>query len=166
MAAVTDLYSMVAFDEGSKTTVYKDTEGYWTVGVGHLLSKKPSMDNAIAILDSQVKRSTKGSLTTAEVQTLFQQDLDKVLASVKVNEILYPIYLSLDSVRRLGLLNMVFQMGADGVASFKNSLTLIRNKSYTQAGINLRKSKWYSQTPNRAERVIKVLTSGTLDAYN
>lgn len=166
MAQVTNLYQMVLFDEGSKNTIYKDTRGYWTIGIGHLVTTAPALNSAVAILDSTLGRSTKGVITSIEVERLFQQDLSKALSSVKANSVLAPIYAGLDEVRQMALLNMVFQMGATGVASFKNSLTLVLNKSYNLAGTNLRKSKWYSQTPNRAERVIKVLTSGTLNAYN
>ncbi|MDT4308411.1 hypothetical protein RPN21_07635 [Klebsiella aerogenes] len=54
------LEEMIRFDEGSKNVVYKDSEGYWTVGVGHLLTKNQSKDVAIAELDELVGHKTYG----------------------------------------------------------------------------------------------------------
>lgn len=36
MSNVSDVFGMLKLDEGLKLKVYKDTEGYWTVGIGHL----------------------------------------------------------------------------------------------------------------------------------
>lgn len=166
MAKVADVFGMLQIDEGLKLTVYKDTEGYWTVGIGHLLSKKPSVDIAKSVLDSQIGRTTNGTITDAEARKLFQTDVDKAIQQIKLNSTLAPIYAAYDDTRKQALINMVFQLGIDGAAGFKNSLTLVKTGSYSQALTNLRKSKWYSQTPKRAERVIQVLTTGTFNAYN
>lgn len=166
MSNVSDVFGMLKLDEGLKLKVYKDTEGYWTVGIGHLLTKKPSLDVAISVLDSQVGRKTQGSITEDEARKVFQSDVSAAIKSIQADATLNPIYKKYDGVRQQALINMVFQMGAAGTASFHNSLNLVANKSYALAGTNMRQSKWYRQTPNRAERVIKVLTTGTFDAYN
>ncbi len=166
MPNVSDVFGMLKLDEGLKLKTYKDTEGYWTIGIGHLLTKKPSLDVAISVLDSQVGRKTQGSITEEEARKLFQSDVNSAVKSIKVDSTLGPLYAKYDDARKQALINMVFQMGSAGTASFKNSLGLIADKNYAVAGANMRKSKWYRQTPNRAERVIKVLTTGTFDAYN
>ena len=38
------LSEMLKFDEGSKLTVYWDTEGYPTIGIGHLILKLKTKD--------------------------------------------------------------------------------------------------------------------------
>lgn len=166
MAKVADIFGMLQVDEGLKLSVYRDTEGYWTVGIGHLLSKKPSIAVAKSVLDSQIGRKTNGIITEAEARKLFQGDVDKAIQQIKLNSTLSPLYISYDATRRLALINMVFQLGVDGAAGFKNSLTLVQDGAYNQALINLRKSRWYKQTPNRAERISQVLATGTLKAYN
>lgn len=166
MARVVDVFDMLAFDEGLKLTVYKDTLGYWTVGIGHLLTKKIDKSVAIAELDKLVGRKTNGVITEAEARKIFTSDVNAAIKQIKSSKILAPIYDKVSEVRKMGIINMVFQMGLSGAESFKNSLTLISNSYYTKAASNMRKSKWYSQTPNRAERVIKVLQTGTLDSYN
>ena len=166
MARVVDVFDMLAFDEGLKLTVYTDTLGYWTVGIGHLLTKVKDKATAIAVLDKLVGRKTNGVITEAEARSIFQKDVNEAVRGIHSSTILSPIYDKVSDIRKMAIINMVFQMGVKGTESFKNSLTLVSNSYYTQAANNLRKSKWYKQTPNRAERVIKVLQSGTLDAYN
>ena len=59
MAKVTDVFGMLQIDEGLKLSIYKDTEGYWTVGIGHLLTKKPSTDVAkVFLIVKSVERQT------------------------------------------------------------------------------------------------------------
>ena len=166
MAKVVDEFDMLRVDEGLKLTVYQDHLGYWTVGIGHLLTKIKDKAKAIQILDNLLGRKTNGVITEKEARQIFADDVAKVKRDIKNSTILSPIYDKVSDTRKLGIINMVFQFGLKGAEGFQNSLTLISNAYYTQAGKNMRKSRWYSQTPNRAERVIKVLTSGTLDAYN
>ncbi|UVN13582.1 baseplate hub structural protein [Pseudomonas phage vB_PaeP_FBPa18] len=55
----------------------------------------------------------------------------------------------------LGLAGMAFQMGEGRARQFRNTFQAIkdRNKEAFEAGV--RNSKWYTQTPNRAEAFIK-----------
>lgn len=73
------LYEMLRFDEGEKLQVYKDTEGYWTVGIGHLLTKNPTKEQAIACLDKELNRVTSGVISKPESEQLFNQDTSRAL---------------------------------------------------------------------------------------
>lgn len=159
------IFQMLKQDEGLKLDVYKDTEGYWTVGIGHLLTKNPDKSVAINVLDSLVGRKTNGLITQQEAQTIFESDVKNVDSGIKQNSFVNDVFVSLDSVRQDALRNMVFQMGVQGVAGFKNSLRLLKEKNWSQAAINLKQSKWHRQTPNRANRVINVFETGTYKAY-
>lgn len=160
-----DIFGMLRYDEGLKLDVYKDTEGYWTVGIGHLLTKNPSKEVAIKELDKLVGRSTMGKITEAEAQKIFAGDVKIAENGILDNSVLAPVYNSLNDERKKALINMVFQMGVAGVATFKNSMNLLLQKDWSKAAINLAQSKWYKQTPNRAKRVISVFETGTLGAY-
>jgi lysozyme len=50
-------------DEGWENLAYKDTAGYWTIGVGHLIDLKNE------------KHLLTATLTDAQVQALFEKDL-------------------------------------------------------------------------------------------
>lgn len=160
------LREMIAFDEGKVLKIYRDSLGYYTVGIGHLLTKKDSLKEAISILDQQVGRNTNGNITNDEAAMLFEKDLEVVLKGVKRNTLLNEVYQAIDPTRRLALLNMVFQLGEAGTANFKNSMRNAINNDWTKLESNLKQSLWYKQTKNRATRVIQVFSSGNLDAYS
>lgn len=160
------LREMLAFDEGKVLKIYRDSLGYYTVGIGHLLTKKDSLKEAISILDQHVGRSTNGNITNDEAAMLFEKDLEVVLKGVKRNALLNEVYQAIDPTRRLALLNMVFQLGEAGTANFKNSMRIAINNDWTKLESNLKQSLWYKQTKNRATRVIQVFCSGDLDAYS
>lgn len=160
-----NIFEMLRIDEGLKLQLYKDTEGFWTIGIGHLVTKNPSLEVAKSQLNSALRRQCNGTITLAEAEMLFNQDVEKATQGILRNAKLKPVYDSLDSVRRCALINMVFQMGETGVAGFTNSLRMLQQKRWNDAAINLAQSRWYRQTPNRAKRVIATFKTGTWDAY-
>ena len=78
----------------------------------------------------------------------------------------YPWFQGCNDPRRAVLVSMAYQMGVSGLLGFKNTLQLIEAGSYAAAGRGMRQSRWYKQTPARAERHARVMESGTFDAYN
>lgn len=162
---VSNIFEMLRYDEGLRLDIYKDTEGYWTVGIGHLLTKDPSIAVAQKELDKLMGRATMGKITQKEAEDLFAVDCRKVDRGIEGNSSLSTTFNGLDSVRRDALRNMVFQMGVAGVAGFKNSLKLLQSKQWEQAAVNLKQSRWFKQTPNRAKRVIETFRTGTFNAY-
>nr|6ZX9_C Chain C, Vpr protein fused to T4 lysozyme [synthetic construct] len=160
-----NIFEMLRIDHGLRLKIYKDTEGYYTIGIGHLLTKSPSLNAAKSELDKAIGRNTNGVITKDEAEKLFNQDVDAAVRGILRNAKLKPVYDSLDAVRRAALINMVFQMGETGVAGFTNSLRMLQQKRWDEAAVNLAKSRWYNQTPNRAKRVITTFRTGTWDAY-
>lgn len=160
-----NIFDMLRIDEGLKLELYKDTEGFWTIGIGQLITKNPSKDVARAELDKLMGRVCNGRITRVEAETLFNRSVEKARAGVMRNAKLKPVYDSLDEVRRCALINMVFQMGEAGVAGFTNSLRLLQQKKWDEAAVNLAQSRWYKQTPNRAKRVISTFKTGNWKAY-
>lgn len=51
------------------------------------------------------------------------------------------------------LIEMAYQMGIKGLLSFKSTLTFISNHDWENASINMKKSLWARQTPNRANEL-------------
>jgi lysozyme len=134
---IDDLILDLKKDEGLKLQAYQDHLGFWTIGYGRLIDGKRN-----------------GGITEKEAEYLLLNDIKKVEKELS-NKLSYWNTLP-DNVKR-ALCNMAFQLGVNGLLGFKNSLKFIEKGDYKNAGINLRKSKWYIQTPNRAERVIKLI---------
>ncbi|KAK5576984.1 hypothetical protein RB653_001921 [Dictyostelium firmibasis] len=165
------LYEMLKYDEGEKLTMYTDTRGLYTIGVGHLITKKKDKKEAIEALEEQIGHKVKldkngdPEIEKSVSESLFQKDISETISSIEKNSTLSDIYKNLDSNRKMALENMVFQLGANGVSNFKKSLNLIKEKKWSDAATELKNSTWHSQTPNRSDRVVSVFETGTLDSY-
>lgn len=68
-----DIFGMLRIDEGYDSKIYKDTEGFWTIGIGHLLTRDPSLDVAKRELDKLVGRPCNGQITKAEAEAILRK---------------------------------------------------------------------------------------------
>lgn len=127
-------------DEGEVLTEYKDHLGYSTIGVGRLIDKRKgggiSKEESAFLLANDIMR--------------FSKELDTRL----------PWWKSLDDARRGVLLSMAFQMGADGLLGFKNTLEAVRLGQYDKAADGMLHSMWAKQTPERAGRMSEQMRTG------
>ncbi|KAM9967107.1 hypothetical protein ACTFIR_007344 [Dictyostelium discoideum] len=168
---VSSLKDMLKYDEGEKLEMYQDTHGYYTIGIGHLITKNKDKNEAIKILEGELGKKVelnsnkKPEISSSESESLFEKDKSVAIKSIENSSTLSTIYDNLDSNRKMALVNMVFQMGARNVSNFKKSLKLIEEKKWAEAAIELKNSTWNGQTPHRSNRVISVFETGTLDKY-
>ncbi|MFQ2530708.1 glycoside hydrolase family protein [Aeromonas caviae] len=153
-------------DEGSKLSIYKDTEGKYTIGIGHLISNKPSTTRtqAIALLDKELNRSTQGTITPLEQSNLFRKDLAAVQKGI-TQASFYGLYKGLDPVRQSAIQNMVFNLGVAGVSKFKKMFAALAKGDYESASKEGLNSLWARQVPNRAKRVMETLRTGSTGHY-
>lgn len=134
-------------DEGYDDKPYRDSEGWLTIGIGHLID--PRKGASLYPVD-QKELDDNGSLSQATIERIFQDDV-----MGKHNELIValPWATGLTEPRYGCLLNMSFQMGVTGLLGFKNTLAMIKSGDYDGAASGMLNSKWASQTPNRAKRV-------------
>ncbi len=153
-------------DEGSKLTIYKDTEGKHTIGIGHLISNNPNItrNQAIALLDKELNRSTQGTITPLEQSNLFRKDLAAVQKGI-TQASFYGVYKGLDPVRQSAIQNMVFNLGVAGTAKFKKMFAALAKGDYESASKEGLNSLWARQVPNRAKRVMETLRTGSTGHY-
>ena len=131
----------LTLDEGKKRTVYSDHLGFATIGVGRLVdSRKPG-----------------AGLRDVEIAFMLQNDINERISLLAHA---YPWFMGLDEARQGVLVNMSFQLGMDGLAGFVNTLELIRTGAYDKAAAAMLKSKWATQTPERAARMAAQMRTG------
>lgn len=159
-----NITDMIIYDEGEKLTIYKDTEGYWTIGVGHLLTKSPSKDEAIRQLDKLVGTGHYGYINKQESRKILEIDINQTIKQIGRTELIN-VYTSLDIIRRTALVNMCFQLGVQGVLQFKKMIQHLNAREYEKAADEALNSKWALQTPNRAKRVTDVIRYGDYRGY-
>lgn len=120
--------------EGFIPHYYEDHLGFATIGIGRLIDKRRG-----------------GGISKKEAYYLLENDISRVSKELTIN--LSPWFSSAPEGVKRALINMCFQMGINGVLSFKNTLMLLRQGRYHEAADNALKSKWARQTPSRAQEV-------------
>lgn len=121
--------------------VYKDSEGWYTIGIGRLVDK----------------RKPGAGLRPIEMEFMLNNDIDERIDDLTRR---LPWFQDLDSIRQAALLNMSFQMGVDGLMKFKRSLALVKDRKYVEAADAMLESLWAQQTPSRAKRVTDQIRTG------
>lgn len=165
-----NIEDMLRRDEGLRLKVYWDSEGYPTVGIGHLIVMQQIRDMAKinSILSDQVGRTVTGNpgiIEMDEASKLFQEDLKKVQREVVNNGTVGPVYTKMNRSRQMALENMAFQMGIGGLAKFRGMLAAMLVENWELAYKEARDSVWFHQTKGRASRVSMIILSGNMESY-
>ncbi|AHY25134.1 baseplate hub subunit and tail lysozyme [Pectobacterium bacteriophage PM2] len=164
------IQAMLQRDEGLRLKVYWDTEGFPTIGIGHLISPQPirDMTQINRILSQQVGREVTGNpgaISMDEASKLFQEDLAKMQRDIKQNSKTGPVYAKMNKSRQLALENMAFQLGVGGLSDFTNMLNAMFIGDWQTAYKEGRDSLWFNQTKGRASRVTMIILTGNLESY-
>lgn len=145
---MSEAFNMLMKDEGIEYHLYKCTQGYWTIGIGHMISR--DKQTAERFLNEKFGKCV---ISKEQAIQLFKQDYNHaVLGAQSIAR--------LDTYRELALSNMVFQMGLAGVLKFKKMIAALKIQDWNEAYKQALDSTWYKQTPNRAKRVAEVLRDG------
>lgn len=162
--------TMLRRDEGLRIKVYWDTEGFPTIGIGHLIMSQKVRDMAQInkALSNQVGREVTGnpgSITMDEASELFKKDLADMQRDIKANSAIAPVYNKVNRSRQMALENMAFQMGVGGLAQFTNMLAAMFIGDWKTAYNEGRNSRWFQQTKGRASRVTMIILTGNMESY-
>jgi lysozyme len=123
-------------DEGYRTTVYADSRGIPTIGVGRNLRDV--------------------GLSASEVQFLLDNDIKKVQTALQP----FAWYAGLDSVRQGAIQNMAFNLGVEGLLHFPHFIAYLARQDWQSAANELQNSLWYSQVGDRAKRLQEQILTG------
>ncbi|MBB3258243.1 lysozyme [Paraburkholderia bannensis] len=134
-------------DEGVRYSIYRDTAGIPTVGVGHNCQISPLPAGWVC------------PLTDDQVNQLMTNDITSTLAKLDFN---LPWWSGLDEVRQRVIANMAFNMGISGLLTFRNTLTNIKLGYYTAAATGMRASLWARQVGVRSQRLAQAMETGVM----
>ena len=136
-------------DEGVRYTIYLDSVGVPTVGVGHNCKVSP------------LPAGWTCPLTDGQVNALLSHDLQIVFAALDLH---LPWWKSLDSVRMRVVANMAFNLGIGGLLGFHNTLLAMQRGSYAVAAAGMLSSVWAGQVGDRAKRLASAMEYGVMPA--
>ena len=135
------LRKQIEADEGCKYEIYLDHLGLPTFGIGHLVTES----------DEEYNRPVGTFITTDRVAECFNKDVGTVLEDC---ERLYPDFDSLPEEVQLIIANMMFNMGYPRLSKFKGMKAGVDARDWQQAADEMVDSRWYTQVPNRARRLV------------
>ena len=140
-------------DEGEKLVAYKDSLGYWTIGVGHLIDPARGANPAPFGVDLR----NGGAITREQSAELLVSDM---LAKSSELDKALPWWRTLSDARQRVLLNMAFNLGIAGLLGFKNTLAMVKSGDYAGAARGMMASKWATQVGARANRLAAMMVAG------
>lgn len=126
-----ELIKQIKEDEGFDGNNYLDSLDIPTIGYG-----------------------TRLPLTKLESELILKSRLGAMIDELLSKK---PIIMTLSQDRQLVLFNMTYQMGVRGILKFKKMFLAIENNDFAEASLQMLESKWHIQTPNRAERLAKIM---------
>jgi lysozyme len=131
------LIDQLRIHEGVEKTVYNDSEGIPTIGVGRNLRDRGLSDD--------------------EIDYLLSNDIDIV---VKELDKVMPWWRDLDEVRQRVLCDLVFNLGMPRFSGFKKSISYMKQQMWDQAANELLDSKWARQVGRRAHTLSEMMRTG------
>ncbi|ASU03425.1 lysozyme [Pseudoalteromonas phage SL25] len=133
----TKLAEQLKKHEGLKLKPYTDTVGKLTLGIGRNLEDK--------------------GITEQEALFMLNNDVDYFYKKITKE---LPWIKNLDDARQNVLVNMAFNLGVNGLLSFKNMLNAVATCRFLLASEEMLNSKWARQVGNRAVELSEQMRTG------
>jgi len=135
-------------DEGDMRVVYDDATGQPIRPGSHVIGN-PTIGRGRLLC-------SPGGITPAEDDLLFSNDM----ARARKLAATLTVFPQLDAVRQGVLVEMVFQMGLAGVATFHTMLAAMGRGDWKTSATAMRDSLWARQTPARAQKLANIIETG------
>ena len=131
----------LAEDEGCKYEIYLDHLGLPTFGIGHLITKN----------DPEYGKDVGTVIEQSRVQSAFNLD---ITVTIEDCHRLYKDFDDLPEEAQLIIANMMFNLGYPRLSKFKGMKAGVDARSWSDAADEMVDSRWYTQVPNRARRLV------------
>ena len=131
----------LAEDEGCKNEIYLDHLGLPTFGIGHLITKN----------DPEYGKDVGTVIEQSRVQSAFNLD---IAVTIEDCHRLYKDFTDLPEEVQLIIANMMFNLGYPRLSKFKGMKAGVDARSWSSAADEMVDSRWYTQVPNRARRLV------------
>ena len=142
-----ELINELKREEGFRASIYQCSLGVDTIGYGF----------NVAYLTKDELALNGGFIEpmSEEVATqILNHNVKKLIKSV---DEVYSWIDTLPEVVKIGIYDMIYQLGIKGFGSFVNTQKYLKALDYPKAIENIKNSKWAKQTPRRANNLIKRL---------
>jgi GH24 family phage-related lysozyme (muramidase) len=125
-------------EEGRKRSIYTDTTGNVSVGIGRNLT-------GVGVSDD-------------EIELMLSNDVARAEAFLTAN---LPWWTGLDDVRQSVLMDLAFNMGAE-LLQFHHMLAAVQASDWNTAFSEMLNSTWATQVGRRAQNLARIMLTGSL----
>ena len=152
--------------EGCVLTVYQDSLGIDTIGIGRNLQDRGISPEELAQMETSIEDIHDKGITEADAIYLAENDVQIVEDELSKA---HPCVERLDAVRQLILMDMAYNMGVPRLRKFKNMWRNIhkgveadikKEKFFRAASLEMLDSKWARQVKSRAKKMAIAMRSG------
>jgi GH24 family phage-related lysozyme (muramidase) len=152
------LFKQISIHEGVRNTVYKDTKGIPTIGVGFNLTRKDAREKVEALgVDYDKVRAGKESLTEDQIFELYKNDIQTAISDAKS---IVSNFDDLDRVRQRVMVDMAFNLGHARFSEFKATINAVERFDFEKAAEQMINSLWFDQVKTRGVRLVKMMRDG------
>ena len=138
---VEQLRDTLKVDEGRVNSIYLDHLNLPTLGIGHLINE----------WDEEYGKPVGTPVSEERVNELFEKD---VQVTIEECEQLFGNFQELPEEVQQILANMMFNLGRPRLSKFRKLCKAVAEKNWQECAAQMHDSKWRTQVPNRAERLI------------
>lgn len=141
--------AQIKHHEGKVAYPYKDSEGLWTIGYGHLIgdgSNKGEFE----------KYNSANPAPQSMLDNLLDKDLSKAVESAKK----LPGWEKANDSGKIALTDLTFNMGPGWIKDFKKARAALEAGDFETAAVEVLDSKYADQVGQRAETVAAQLAMG------
>ena len=128
-------------DEGNIGEIYLDHLKLPTLGIGHLIKKT----------DPEYGLPVGTPVSRKRINTYFNEDIQGTMEDC---EKLYKDFYKLPEEAKLILCNMMYNLGYTRLSKFSKLKAAVNKGDWEEASKQMYQSKWRTQVPNRAGRLI------------
>jgi lysozyme len=140
----------ISMDEGYKAKPYFDTEQVLTIGIGFAIRDLTLAEKAILGNLNEVTYLDSLKVLFLKVSRVY----DELSARL-------PWITQLPGMVQVGILDLTYQVGVDGLLKYKKMLLSLTARDYINAELEEMDSKEARQTPKRALHIKQLIQSGS-----
>ena len=155
----TFLYKLIEH-EGMVLTMYQDSLGIDTIGIGRNLKDRGitpaeleymDIPNMAIVYTNGISEADAKYLATNDIK-IVEEELCKA----------HPCVYKLDAARQLILMDMAFNMGVPRLCKFKNMWAAVEAGDFYPASVEMLDSRWARQVKSRATKLAEAMKTGEL----
>ena len=146
---MSDIIKLLNYEEGFSNKPYYCSAGYPTIANGIRIGPKGAPL-------SQYQFTVSKALAAVWLAEKIKETLDDMDNYANIRAAMD----ACNEPRKAILISMAYQMGAEGLSKFTNTLKAIAEQRWSDASAGMLSSKWAKQTTNRAKRHAQQMLTG------